>query len=67
MGDVVAYTSNFMDQSFNVAQHPVNAGGKLIERVIAPVGREALTQITGDNTLDSAVDFRKPCASTHFS
>src|SRR5271156_759912 len=44
VGDVVADTGNFLNESFNFAQHPVDADGKLIERVITAAGRQALAQ-----------------------
>ena len=60
MGDVVADAGNFLDESFDLAQHPVDAGGELIERVIAAAGRQALAQIACHDTLDSSVDLREP-------
>src|SRR5579862_2591534 len=62
MGDVVADPGNLLDESFDLAQHPVDADGKLIERVIALAGRQALAQIAGHDPLNSSVDLRKPTA-----
>ena len=42
MGDVVAYSGNFVDESFNLAQHPVDTHRKLIKRVIALACWQAL-------------------------
>jgi hypothetical protein len=52
-----------MDERFNLAQHPVDADGELVERVIAPAGRQALAQIAGNDTLDFPVDVRQPIES----
>src|ERR1700680_3345035 len=60
MRDVVAYTGNLQDESFNLAQHPVDADGELVERVIAPAGREALAQVACHDPQDSPVDVREP-------
>ena len=59
MRDVVADTGNFTDERFNLAQHSVDADGKLVERIIASARRQALAQITGNDTLDTPVDFRE--------
>ena len=42
MGNVVADAGNLLDESFDFAQHPVDADGELIEWIIAPVSRQAL-------------------------
>src|SRR5712691_9749054 len=63
MRDVVADTSNLMDESFNLAEHPVDADGELVERVIAPAGRQAFAQIACHDALDSSVDIREPAKS----
>jgi hypothetical protein len=53
-----------MDENFNLSQHPVDTDRELVERVIAPAGRQALAQIAGHDTLDSPIDFQEPIVST---
>src|ERR1700719_2358880 len=57
--DVVAYTGNLNNKGFNLAQHPVDADGELVERVIAPAGRQALAQVACHDAQDSPVDIRE--------
>src|SRR6202035_2911392 len=64
MGDVVADAGNLMDESFDLAQHPIDADGELIEWVIALAGRQALAQIAVYDTLDSIVDLQESTAGT---
>src|SRR5580698_2768619 len=63
MSDIVACRGNFLDESFNLIEHPVDAVGKLIERVIAAARGETLTQVACHDVLDSSIDFRKPIVS----
>ena len=64
MRDVIADTGNLMNQSFNFAQHAVDADGELVERIIAPADWQAFAQVPRYNTLDFPVDLREPIAST---
>src|SRR5580704_19069860 len=63
MGNVVTDAGNLMDESFDLAQHAVDAGGELVEWVVAPVRRQALAQIAGHDPSDSPVDLRESTAS----
>src|SRR4029077_21261986 len=64
MRDVVADTGYFADQRFNIAKHSIDANGQLVERITASARWQALTQITGNDALDSSIDFRDSILST---
>src|SRR4029077_16451878 len=64
VSDVVADTGYFADQRFDIAKHSIDANGQLVERITASARRQALAQITGNDTLDSSIDFRDSIVST---
>ena len=65
MRDVVANPGNLVNESFDLLQHAVHYDGELVKRVIDPTGREPLSQITGDDALDSLVDLFDPLLCTN--
>src|SRR5580704_8871972 len=60
VGNIIADPGNFLDQAFNIRQHPTDDGRKLIEGVIASAGRQPLPKIAGYDALDPLVDLLDP-------
>ena len=60
VGNIIADPANFLDQAFNIRQHPIDDGRKLIEGVIASAGRQSLPKIAGYDALDPLVDLLDP-------
>jgi len=64
MRDVVACGGILSDEGFDLAQHPVDTGSKLIEWIIFSRGSANARAKSGYDTLNSPVDLQEPLAST---
>src|SRR5262249_47033771 len=62
--DVVADAGDLVDERLDLAQHPVDDDGELVERVVVAARRQALAQVAGDDALDRAVDLLEPLLGT---